>query len=120
MTGVAPGGVNCGPANIFRQIVRDEPQRMVDGVACYAPARQGGIRRASKTKINNSPSSDPGSSRTIWRGKKSPQNKNFDDHPSHLTSINSKIDHHDDGNVLVTQELSDSLLAKIRWGILTP
>jgi len=52
--------------------------------------------------------------------KKSPQNKNFDDHPSHLTSINSQIDHHDNGNVLVTRELSDSLLAKIKWVILTP
>jgi len=52
--------------------------------------------------------------------KKSPQNKNFDDHPNHLTSIYSDIDHRDDRNVLVARELSDALLAKIRWGILTP
>ena len=45
--------------------------------------------------------------------KKSPQNKNFDNH-------HSEINHRDDGNVLVAQELSDALLAKIRWGILTP
>ena len=50
--------------------------------------------------------------------KKSPQNKNFENHPNHLTSINSN--HHDDGNVLAAQELLDALLAKIRWGILTP
>ncbi len=52
--------------------------------------------------------------------KKMSHNKNFDDHPNHLTSINSEIDRRDDGNVLVAQELSDALLAKIRWGILTP
>jgi len=61
-----------------------------------------------------------GSSQTIWREKKVSQNKNFDDHPNHLTSIYSEIDRRDDGNVLVAQELSDALLAKIRWGILTP
>ena len=56
------------------------------------------------------------------RKKKSPQNKNFDDHPNHyfLNGINSEIDRLDDGNVLVARELSDALLAKIRWGILTP
>jgi len=52
--------------------------------------------------------------------KKMSQNKNFDDHPNHLTSINSEIDRRDDGNVLVARELSDALQAKIRWGILTP
>ena len=39
---------------------------------------------------------------------------------NHLTSINSVIDHRDDGNVLITRELSDALLTKICWGILTP
>ena len=57
----------------------------------------------------------------LFGGKtKMSHNKNFNDHPNHLTSINSKIDHRDDGNVLVAQELLDALLAKIRWGIMTP
>ncbi len=41
-------------------------------------------------------------------------------HHNHLTSINVKIEHPDDGNVLIARELSDALPAKICWGILTP
>jgi hypothetical protein len=41
-------------------------------------------------------------------------------HHNHLTSINAEIDRSDDGNVLIAQELLDALLAKIRWGLLTP
>jgi hypothetical protein len=40
-------------------------------------------------------------------------------HQHHLTSINAEIDHRNDGNVLIARELSDALLAKICWGILT-
>ena len=39
---------------------------------------------------------------------------------NHLTSIHAEIDCHDDGNVLIARELSNALLAKICWGILTP
>ena len=38
---------------------------------------------------------------------------------SYYTSINSEIDRRDDGNVLIAQDLSDALRAKIFWGILT-
>ena len=38
---------------------------------------------------------------------------------SYYTSINSEIDRRDDGNVLIAQDLSDALQAKIFWGILT-
>ncbi len=41
-------------------------------------------------------------------------------HHNHLTSINAEIDRRDDRNVLNARELSDALLTKICWGILTP
>ena len=60
------------------------------------------------------------SSRTIWQGKITSQNFQ-QPHQNHLTSINSEIDHCDDGNVLITRELlNNTLRAKICWGILTP
>jgi len=61
-----------------------------------------------------------GSSRTIWRGKKVSEQEFRRPHHNHLTSINSVIDHRDDGNVLIARELLDALLTKISWGILTP
>jgi hypothetical protein len=61
-----------------------------------------------------------GSSRTIWQGKKVSEQEFRRPHHNHLTSIKSEIDHRDDGNVLIARELSDALLAKIRWGLLTP
>jgi hypothetical protein len=39
---------------------------------------------------------------------------------NHLTSINVNIKHCNDGNVLIAQEISDALQAKISWGLLTP
>jgi hypothetical protein len=58
----------------------------------------------------------------LFGGEKKSQNKNFDNHTphNHLTSIKPEIDHRDDGDVLIARELSDALLAKIRWGLLTP
>ena len=56
----------------------------------------------------------------LFGGEKTSQNKNFDNHTEPLTSINSVIDHRDDGNVLIARVLSDALLTKICWGILTP
>ena len=53
-------------------------------------------------------------------GKKVSEQEFRQPHHNHLTSINSEIDRPNDGNVLVAQELSDALQAKIRWGILTP
>ena len=61
-----------------------------------------------------------GSSRIIWRKKKGSEQEFRQPHHNHLTSINAEIDRRDDGNVLIAQELSDALLAKIRWGLLTP
>ena len=56
----------------------------------------------------------------FWRGKKVSEQEFRRPHHNHLTSINAEIDRRDDGNVLVARELSDALLAKIGWGILTP
>ena len=56
----------------------------------------------------------------LFGGKKKVRQEFRRPHHNHLTSINSEIDRRDDGNVLVAQELSDALRAKIRWGILTP
>ena len=61
-----------------------------------------------------------GSSRTIWREKKSLRTRISTTTYNHLTSINSVIDHCNDGNVLIAWELLDALPAKICWGILTP
>jgi hypothetical protein len=44
----------------------------------------------------------PGS--TTLRGKKKSQNKNFD---NHITTINSEIDHRDDGDVHIAQQISN-------------
>ncbi len=61
------------------------------------------------------------SSGAFLAGKKSLQNKNFDDHiTTTYLVLNAEIDRRIDGNVLVARELSDALRAKIRWGILTP
>ncbi len=67
------------------------------------------------------PVSLPGSSRTIWRGKKS-QNKNFDDHTSEPfnSSINSEIDRRDDGDVRIARQISVETRAKISCGLVTP
>mgnify|MGYP006197039347 CR=1 FL=1 len=61
-----------------------------------------------------------GSSRTIWREKKVSEQEFRRPHHNHLTSINAEIDHRVDGNVLVARELTNALLTKICWGILTP
>jgi hypothetical protein len=39
---------------------------------------------------------------------------------NHLTSNNVDIEHRDDGNVLIAQEILDALQAKIIWGLLPP
>jgi hypothetical protein len=39
---------------------------------------------------------------------------------NHLTSINVNLEPHNDGNILIAQELSDALQAKISWDLLTP
>jgi hypothetical protein len=78
----------------------------------------------ARTTINDSTSilhtTLRGSSPTIWRKKKTLKTRISTTTQNHLTSINSVIDHRDDGNVLITRELSDALLTKICWGILTP
>jgi hypothetical protein len=48
-----------------------------------------------------------GSSRTIWREKKVLEQEFRQPHHNHLTSINAKIDHHDDGSVLIAQRISN-------------
>jgi hypothetical protein len=53
-------------------------------------------------------------------GKKVSEQEFGRPHQHHLTSINAEIDLRDNGNVLIARELSDALLAKICWGILTP
>jgi hypothetical protein len=63
-------------------------------------------------------SSGRGSSRTIWR-KKSLRTRILITTQNNLTSINSEIDRHNNGNVLIARELLDTLPAKICWGILT-
>jgi hypothetical protein len=39
---------------------------------------------------------------------------------NHFNSINVDIERRDDGNVLIAQEISDALQAKISWGLLPP
>ena len=56
----------------------------------------------------------------LFGGKKVSEQEFRQPHHNHLTSINSEIDRRDDGNVLIARELLDALLAKIRWGLLTP
>jgi len=59
-----------------------------------------------------------GSSPAFLAGKKVSEEFRRPHH--NLSSVNSVIDHRDDGNVLIALELSDALLTKICWGILTP
>ena len=57
----------------------------------------------------------------LFGGKKKVSEQEFRrPHHNHLTSINAEIDHRVDGNVLVARELTNALLTKICWGILTP
>ena len=67
----------------------------------------------------DSPTTSQGSSMAFLAKKNSKQE--FRRPPqNHLTSINSEIDRRNNGNVLIAQELSEALQAKICWGILTP
>ena len=54
-----------------------------------------------------------GSSPAFLAGKKVSEQEFQQPHHNHLTSINVDIEHPDDGNVLIAQELSDALPAKI-------
>jgi hypothetical protein len=78
------------------------------------------IRRESKQNRSLSSSHHLSRSPTIWRGGKVPQQEFLQPHHHHLTSINSKIDHRNDGNFLTAQELLDALPVKISCGLLTP
>jgi hypothetical protein len=52
--------------------------------------------------------------------KKSTKKTSHQQKLNHLTSSDVNIEHRDDGNVLIAQEIFDALGARISWGLLTP